>query len=46
MKTVRRVDQLRGNSNAVAFPTQTTFENILHVQFLRNLADIRIFSFE
>ncbi len=46
METARRADKLSGNANAITLAAQTPFEKILHIQLLRDLADIGIFSFE
>src|SRR5438270_2625090 len=46
MKTIARVDQLRCNPNAIPFSAQTALENILDVEFVRNVADVRVLAFK
>src|SRR2546421_9781371 len=44
MESITRVDQLRGEADAIAFAAKTTFQNFLHIQFLPNFGYICIFS--
>ena len=46
LKTVARVDQLRGYSNAVTLAPDTSFKHVLDVQFFPNLACVRALPFE
>ena len=46
LKTVARINQLRGYSNAVTLAPDTSFKHVFDVQFFSNLACVRALPFE
>ena len=46
LKTVARINQLRGYSNAITLASHTSFKHVFDIQLFPNLAHVRAFPFE